>query len=202
MKRQIDVLFCDPHFFKEKAGIAEFVKDKHDVPDINRNGPLDIIVVLPVADHRLIVAIEYNTNDLALCIHDRAAAVPAGDICHMGKSDWHIFSHRIHPSSKIFILIKAHQSIGGVEWFFASVLIDNAFQRSEWVISDRVGRIIAAYRAVGEPHGPIGIRIQIAAFPLIQSFYIQLSYISNICCECIACFFALLYFPGTMRWPG
>ena len=58
------MLFPYTHFIKEKPRFSVFFSYEKHIPYIDANAALERIIILPVADHRLVVSVEGHTDDL------------------------------------------------------------------------------------------------------------------------------------------
>jgi len=53
------IALLNPHFIKQEASLTELLSNEQDIPHIHCYAPLKIIIVLPIAGHRLIIQITF-----------------------------------------------------------------------------------------------------------------------------------------------
>src|SRR6266576_4750918 len=116
----------DVQLFQKVTGSAEFVRDEEHVTNVYRNRTTPRVVVEEIVTEPFIVAIEDDTNLFAATIQNWRTRISADDVSRRKKIYRHVLAVRRRVRSKVVCPIKLLQLLRRVEWFAASVFLDNA----------------------------------------------------------------------------
>ena len=151
------------------AGAAELVHEEEDVAAVHADAALEVWLEHHVAGHRLPVAVEGQSDELAVGVEDRAAGVAAGDVVGGEETAREVaVGHSV--LSVVSLDIELLEFLSNDELIVVRILfLDYAGEGRIVLVHDTVSRGVALHGTIGQTHCRVCVRIRRLALFLIET---------------------------------